>query len=136
MLSGITDTHALVWYASGASNKLGVAARRIFEAADRKDGSGMVIIPTVVLHEISSLLIAEKIKLGTNLADWTRSLEKHGFLQIVDVSVEMVLRSDNFKNIADPFDRLIMGCADLFEQPLITLDSIITDSHLVQVVWD
>ena len=96
----------------------------------------MVIIPTVVLHEISSLLIAEKIKLGTNLADWTRSLEKHGFLQIVDVSAEMVLRSDNFKNIADPFDRLIMGCADLFEQPLITADSIITDSHLVQVVWD
>jgi len=48
----------------------------------------------------------------------------------------MVLRSDNFKNIADPFDRLIMGCADLFEQPLITVDSIITDSHLVQVVWD
>ena len=41
MLSGITDTHALVWYASGASNKLGVAARRIFEAADRKDGSGI-----------------------------------------------------------------------------------------------
>jgi len=136
MLSGVADTHALVWYASGASNKLGVAARRIFEAADRKDGSGMVIIPTVVLHEISSLLIAEKIKLGTNLADWTRSLEKHGFFKIVDVSAEMVLRSDNFKNIADPFDRLIMGCADLFEQPLITADSIITDSHLVQVVWD
>lgn len=136
MLSGVADAHALVWYASGASNKLGVAARRIFEAADRKDGSGMVIIPTVVLHEISSLLIAEKIKLGTNLADWTRSLEKNGFLQIVDVSAEMVLRSDNFKNIADPFDRLIMGCADLFEQPPITVDSIITDSHLVQVVWD
>src|ERR1700693_5314853 len=101
MLSGVADTHALVWYASGASNKLGVAARRIFEAADRKDGSGMVIIPTVVLHEISSLLIAEKIKLGTNLADWTRSLEKHGFLQIVDVSDEMVLRSADLKNIDD-----------------------------------
>jgi PIN domain nuclease of toxin-antitoxin system len=136
MLSGVADTHALVWYASGASNKLGAAARRIFEAADRKDGSGMVIIPTVVLHEISSLLIAEKIKLGTNLADWIRSLEKHGFFQIVDVNAEMVLRSDNFKNIADPFDRLIMGCADFFEQPLITIDSTITDSHLVQIVWD
>jgi PIN domain nuclease of toxin-antitoxin system len=136
VLSGITDTHALVWFASGASARLGAAARRIFEAADRKDGSGMVVIPTVVLHEISSLLIAEKIKLGTNLAAWVRSLEKHGFFQIVDVNAEMVLRSDNFKNIADPFDRLIMGCAYFFEQPLITKDGIITDSHLVQIVWD
>ncbi len=88
------------------------------------------------MHEISSLLIAGKIRLGTNLADWTRSLERHGFLQIVDVSAEMVLRSDNSKNITDPFDRLIMGCADLFEQPLIRADSIMTDSHLVQFLWD
>jgi len=136
MLSGITDTHALVWYASGASNKLGATARRYFEAADREDGSGIVIIPTVVLHEISNLLIAGKINLGIDFAPWVRFLEKHGFFQVFDVNTEMVLRSHLFNNIADPFDRLIMGCADLFEQPLITTDSTITDSHLVQIVWD
>jgi PIN domain nuclease of toxin-antitoxin system len=82
MLSGITDTHALVWYASGASNKLGVAARRIFEAADRKDGSGMVIIPTVVLHEISSLLIAEKISLERIWQTGLDLLKNTGFFKL------------------------------------------------------
>jgi PIN domain nuclease of toxin-antitoxin system len=136
MLGGITDTHALVWFSTGDARKLGRSAREIFEAADRKDGSGLVLVPTVVLHEISSLLIARKIQFTASFADFVRSLERHGFFQIVDVTAEMVVRSDNFKAIADPFDRLIMGCADLFEQPLLTVDGVVTDSRLVQVVWD
>jgi PIN domain nuclease of toxin-antitoxin system len=136
MLAGVTDTHALVWFATGETHKLGDSARRIFEAVDRKDGTGYVTVPTVVLHEISSLLISEKFKLAITFPDWVRSLEKHGFISIADVTAEMVLRSDNFKGIADPFDRLIMGCADWLDQPLITADEKITRSNLVQVVWD
>jgi len=136
MLAGVTDTHALVWFATGETRKLGGSAKRIFEAVDRKDGTGFISVPTVVLHEISSLLIGEKIRLAVTFADWVRSLERHGFISIVDVSAEMVLRSDNFKGIADPFDRLIMGCADWLEQPLITVDENIIGSKLVQVIWD
>jgi PIN domain nuclease of toxin-antitoxin system len=58
MLGGVTDTHALVWFATNQLNKLGQAARRIFAAADQKDGSGIVSVPTAVLHEISCLLVA------------------------------------------------------------------------------
>jgi PIN domain nuclease of toxin-antitoxin system len=136
MLSGVADTHALVWYATGEFRKIGNIARNVFEAADRKDGSGIVYVPTIVLHEISSLLIGGKIELAEPFLRWVRSLEKHGFFVIVDVTPEMVVSADHFRAIADPFDRLIMGCAALLDEPLMTTDERIVNSRLVQVIWD
>ena len=136
MLSGVADTHALVWYATGESRKIGSAAKRVFEGADRKDGSGIVYVPAIVLHEISSLLIGGKIELAEPFLDWVRSLEKHGFFVVLDVTSEMVVSADHFKSITDPFDRLIMGCAALLDQPLMTTDEMIANSELVQVMWD
>lgn len=136
MLGGVTDTHPLVWFATGQPQKLGQMARKIFEGADRQVGSALVMIPTVVLHEISCLRIANKVTFKNSFLEWVNSLEKHGFLQVVDVAAEMVVRSDGFQLIADPFDRLIMGCAQLLEQPLITIDEGITNSGLIETIWD
>jgi PIN domain nuclease of toxin-antitoxin system len=136
MLGGVADTHALVWFATNQPGKLGQNARRIFAAADRKDGSGIVTVPTAVLHEISCLLVANKVKLGSSFSDWVSTLDRHGYFPIIDVTADMVVASHSFQTIADPFDRLIMGCSTLLEQPLITTDEKITQSNLVQVVWD
>jgi PIN domain nuclease of toxin-antitoxin system len=136
MLSGVADTHALVWYATGEFRKIGNAARSVFEAADRKDGSGIVYAPTIVLHEISSLLIGGRIELADPFSHWVRSLERHGFFIIVDITAQTVVSADNFKGIPDPFDRLIMGCAALLGQPVMTADERITNSKLVQIIWD
>jgi PIN domain nuclease of toxin-antitoxin system len=136
MLGGVTDTHALVWFATNQLNKLGQAARRIFAAADQKDGSGIVSVPTAVLHEISCLLVANKVKLSSSFSDWVSNLDRHGYFPIIDVTADMVIASHSFQTIIDPFDRLIMGCSALLDQPLITTDGKITESNLVQVIWD
>lgn len=39
----------------------------------------------------------------------------------------------NFHN--DPFDVLIVATAKILDMPLITKDRIITDAHVVDVVW-
>jgi PIN domain nuclease of toxin-antitoxin system len=136
MLAGVTDTHALVWFANNQPDKIGEKARKIFTAADRKDGSGLVMVPTTVLHEISCLLISNKVKLNSDFARWVETLNNHGFFQIIDVTADMVVSSHAFQAIKDPFDRLIMGCSELLEQPLLTADEVITDSNMVQVIWD
>jgi len=136
MLGAVADTHALVWFATNQHGRLGQAAQKIFTAADRKDGSGLVFVPAVVLHEISNLIIANKIKLSWAFSDWVRALDKHGYFPIVDVTADMVVAAHSFEAIVDPFDRLIMGCSALLEQPLITVDVSITESNLVEVVWD
>lgn len=136
MLGGVTDTHGLVWFTTGQVNRIGARARRVFVAADRKDGSGLVTVPRTVLHEISCLLITEKIKFRQNFADWVSALTKHGFFQIVDVTAEMVVNSHSFQAVKDPFDRLIMGCAAQMEQPLLTGDHQIIEVNAVEVIWD
>jgi len=136
MLAGVTDTHALVWFANNQPDKIGEKARKIFAAADRKDGSGLVMVPTTVLHEISCLLISNKVKLNSDFARWVEALNKHGFFQIIDVTADMVVSAHAFQAIKDPFDRLIMGCSELLDQPLLTADGVITDSNMVQVIWD
>lgn len=136
MLAGVTDTHALVWFATNKHAKIGEKARKYFAAADRKDGSGIVTVPTVVLHEVSSLIIANKIKLGSDFSEWIKTLDKHGYFKILDVTTEMVVSSHSFQAIKDPFDRLIMGCSDLLQQPLLTDDDTITESNVVEVIWD
>lgn len=85
MLSGVTDTHPLVWFLAGNARKLGAAALRVFEAADRKDGSALVIVPVMVLHEISSLEIGGRINLPLEFHHLVRALERHGAFQIVDI---------------------------------------------------
>ena len=136
MLGGVTDTHALLWFVTGKLEKLGTRARKIFEAADRKDGSGLVTVPAIVLHEISWLITTKDIKLAVSFSDWVRQLEKHGFFPILNVDAEAVIRSADFQQITDPFDRLIMGCAALLEQPLITTDQKITQANVVEVLWE
>ena len=136
MLGGVADTHSLVWFATSQHRKIGDAARRIFVAADRNDGTGQVIVPTVVLHEISCLLIANKIKLRSDFSVWVADLKRHRYFPIIDVTADMVLASHSFQTIADPFDRLIMGCSDLLDQPLLTGDRLITESNVIQVIWE
>jgi PIN domain nuclease of toxin-antitoxin system len=136
MLAGVADTHALVWFANNQHNKIGQNARKVFAAADRKDGSGFVTIPTAVLHEISCLLIANKVTLTLGFPEWVAALDRHGYFAIADVTADMVISSYSFQGINDPFDRLIMGCSALLDQPLLTADQVITDSNLVEVVWD
>lgn len=136
MRRAVTDTHALVWFATNQHRKIGDDARRIFVAADRKDGTGQVTVPAVVLHEVSCLLIADKIKLRSDFSAWVAALKSHDYFKIVDVTANMVVASHSFQSVADPFDRLIMGCSSFLKQPLLTADRLITESNVVEVVWD
>jgi PIN domain nuclease of toxin-antitoxin system len=49
----VTDTHALVWYVSGEHRRLSRRAHAVFRQAE--EGRSTVIIPTVVLFELTLL---------------------------------------------------------------------------------
>jgi PIN domain nuclease of toxin-antitoxin system len=76
------------------------------------------------------------VPIGGKFSDWVSNLDRHGYFPIIDVTADMVIASHSFQTIIDPFDRLIMGCSALLDQPLITTDGKITESNLVQVIWD
>lgn len=136
MIAAVSDTHPLLWYASGKSSKLGRKARRVFESAERADGDGLVYIPTVVLAEAVFLVQSGFVSITPPFNEWVRNLSHNRFFQILDLTTEVILRAYSMPAIANPFDRLIAATAVEHGYPLITLDDKITRSRLVECLWD
>lgn len=135
MIAAVTDTHPLLWFASGHSNKLGKKARRLFESAERGDGGGFVWVPTVVLAEAAFLVQSGKVSFPA-FGEWVRRLSRNKFFPIYDLTPEVVLEALRMSAIPDPFDRLIAATAVNLEYPLATIDQKITNSRLVECLWD
>ena len=128
----VTDTHALIYYVEQKLTRLGKTARHVFENAGQNET--VIYVPTAVLWEIGRRLAQGKLVFPVTFDHWCRGLERaEGFsiaaLEWQDVSAA---RSLPFN---DPFDCLIAGTAVHLGIPLITKDSEIRDSGLVETIW-
>ena len=128
----VTDTHPLVWCASGQRGKLSKRVIRIFEAADRN--TTLVYVPVMVLWEVSILTRKNRIELRQPFDHWARMLSRRGF-EVVPVDMPLVLEARWLTFSRDPFDVSIVATAKLKDLPLITKDDKITESGVVEVAW-
>jgi len=128
----VTDTHPLVWYASGQRGKLSKRAIRIFEDADRN--TVLVYVPVMVLWEVSMLIRGRRIELRQPFDHWVQGLPRRGF-EVVPVDLPLVLEARWLIFSRDPFDVSIVATAKLKDLPLITKDENITGSGEVEVAW-
>lgn len=71
----VTDTHPLIWFATGKHKELSRRALQAFNAASR--GEALIYLPPFVLWEIAVLLKVGRIALRENFGDWTDSLAAH-----------------------------------------------------------
>lgn len=129
----VTDTHPLLWYASGHHRKLSPRALRLFEAADRD--RGLIYVPAVALWETALLTRRGRIALQDPFREWAERLfRKRGFdLASLDVSVIEAALALRFTD--DPFDGAIAATALTLELPLITADGPIQRANVVETVW-
>jgi PIN domain nuclease of toxin-antitoxin system len=128
----VTDTHALIWYTQPKKSRLGKRAMSLFEQAEAQ--RTLIYIPSVVLWELSGQLRLGTLRLRQRFDHWCRALElKQGFqiqpLLWEDVNEALGLPFD------DPFDCLITGTAIRIGVPLITKDTAISESGLVETIW-
>jgi PIN domain nuclease of toxin-antitoxin system len=129
----VSDTHPLVWYATGRHRKLSRRALRLFEAADAD--AGLIYIPAVVLWELALLQRARVISLREPFGDWaTLLLAKRGF-DLVALDVEVIAAAGGLQFSDDPFDAAIVASALVKRLPLITADASISASRIVETVW-
>ena len=130
----VTDTHPLIWY-SGIHHKgrrLSPRARAIFRRAEA--GLDTLIIPAVVLWEISLLHNADAVRLPEPFDAWVRA-RLGGTIVFEPVTLEVLTAGHALRAIPDPFDRLIVGTALACNAPLVTADRVIIGSNSVRVVW-
>lgn len=126
----VADTHALVWYLSGA-RPIGKAAKAAFDAAT--GGDGMVVIPAIVIAEM--VMLTEKRRATIDVAKVVAKLKKQAGFDFMPLVADTVLRTRLLTALPDIHDRLIVAEALELGAPLITVDQAITASGLVPVIW-
>jgi PIN domain nuclease of toxin-antitoxin system len=129
----VTDTHPLIWYATGKHKKL---SKRVLRAFDRAwNDQALIYVPAVVLWEISLLLKAGVIKLADPFDRWAAALTSRRGFALAPLGIEVIAETINLTFNDDPFDGAIVATARIMDLSLITRDEDITDSKVVAVEW-
>ena len=129
----VTDTHPLIWYASGKHSRLSPRVVRTFDAAfqDR----ALIVIPSPVFWEISLLVEHDKIRLREPFEVWASSLIARRGIDMAALGLDVIAQTHQLRFHGDPFDRAIVATAKLMDLPLITKDETITNAGLVEIFW-
>jgi PIN domain nuclease of toxin-antitoxin system len=129
----VTDTHPLIWYASGRHGELSKKALRAYRAAD--SGRSQILVPAVVLWETALLERIGRVRLANRFAEWVDALLAQPGFELAALSPADIAEAVKFNINDDIFDGAIVAAATTREVPLITRDGGITDSGIVEVVW-
>lgn len=130
----VADTHALIWYVSGDTRRLGRGARRVFSRLER--GLDSVVVSVISLHEVAALLQAGRLRIRIGWEGWLEALQAVPGLRIEPVTLDDVDQARAAAALPDPVDRLLVGTALRLRAALLTADEKIATSGLVPVVWD
>jgi PIN domain nuclease of toxin-antitoxin system len=129
----VTDTHALLWYATKTWRKLGHHAKALFERADA--GRAAIFVPTIVLVEVLEAEYRGAVRLSGGASEWIEGLLASGKFLPADLTPEVVLRAHSLYLIPERGDRLVAATAVSLGLPLITRDPEIAAAAAVDLVW-
>lgn len=125
----VTDTHSLVWYFAD-SPRLGSTASQAFEQSIRE---GLIIIPSIVLAEIS--FIAKKGRITLTFAETLERIQDYENYEIAVLDAEILMIMDKIEAELEMHDKLIIATSQFYGAVLITNDREIVESSLVETVW-
>jgi PIN domain nuclease of toxin-antitoxin system len=130
----VTDTHSLLWHATGRIQKLGPRAREHFERTDRREAA--VYVPTVVLAEVGELVHLGRVQLPRPFEEWLDALLGSNVYIPADLTADVVRSAHNLFAIPERGDRLIAATSVTLDVPLITHDGEIAACAQVERLWD
>jgi PIN domain nuclease of toxin-antitoxin system len=130
--AAVTDTHALIFHASGGG-RLGPKASAFFDRCERRDA--ILYVPGAVIWECSLLARVARINLRRTVRAFFGDLFSNPAYQPLDITPEQIYLADELRFNRDPFDALICAAARTIDLPLITRDGVIRGSGAVKVIW-
>jgi len=130
----VTDTHSLLWHASGRVQKLGPRARDHFERTDRREAA--IFEPTFVLAEVGELVHLGRVLLPRPFEEWLDDLFGSKVSIPADLTAHVVRRAQNLFAISERGDRLIAATAVALDVPLMSRDAEIAACAQVERLWD
>jgi PIN domain nuclease of toxin-antitoxin system len=128
----VTDTHPLIWYATGKHSQLSRKALRAFNAATRDEA--LIYVPPFAMWEIAMLLKVGRITLHEEFGNWAERLMVQRGFDLASFSIAVATEAYYYP-FSDPFDGVIAATAKVMDLPLITKDREIGESRLVKIYW-
>lgn len=129
----VVDTHALFWFATDNSRRLGRLARRVFDMFEQ--GRCSVCVPATVLTELWFLSLNGTLVIQSSFRAWWRQ-QRNEMLVEVPLEHDDVLVASSLDWVhRDPQDRLIVATAMRLDVPLVTADEAIHDWGGIEVLW-
>jgi PIN domain nuclease of toxin-antitoxin system len=123
----VADTHSLAWYPEN-SPRLSQDARLAFASINRGDSMGIIstIVPAELMH------ISERGRVAVDFEMVVSQFRRSQNFRIVNLDFDVLMR-----NLSDfeLHDRMIVATALLVGAHVITRDSVIRNSGIVECVW-
>jgi PIN domain nuclease of toxin-antitoxin system len=126
----VLDTHAYL-LAVTAPKKLGKSSARVFRRIER--GQDEALLPAAVVAEV--VMLAELGRTDVGLPELKASFQDTPALRFLPLDLAQLEVFTSLRNLRDPFDRLITSAAIATGSRLVTKDTRVAESGLVEVVW-
>lgn len=125
----VTDTMGLVLRLE--KRRMGGRARELFQSAER--GDAIIHIPSMVLAEI--LYLSERRRIMVTIRQVDSFLSNTPTYLPVPLTLAIILRAAEIDDVPELHDRLIAATAAALKLPLLTNDSVISQSTSVRCIW-
>ena len=129
----LLDTCAIIWDALDQT-KLTDKAKAAIAKADEHNA---LIISDISIWEISMLIKRSRIEVATTAANFINLFLESRNISVVSISPEIAELSTNFGSEInnDPADRIIAATSIIQNAQLITADSNLLQSSLIDTIW-
>jgi PIN domain nuclease of toxin-antitoxin system len=129
----VADSHAVVWYVQG-SKRLSERAAQVLGEAEAERALMVSVATFIDLWYVSQT--TEAIS-SEQLAALKERLVSSEAVTVEPVTIDIADATMNIPRtaLADPWDRLIVATAIALRAPLVTRDSEIRSSGLVETIW-
>jgi PIN domain nuclease of toxin-antitoxin system len=129
----LLDTHALVWWATGAP-ELSAKARRAIQAEAGQRG---VSASAISLFEIATAARRDRLRFSMSAEQWLADLVLLPELTIEPVNAAIAQLAGSFDDNmpGDPADRMIVATAMQLQARLVTADDRLRRVRQVETVW-
>lgn len=130
-MSVVLDTHVLVWWMSDPARLTPSTELRLRGVSPEAPA----LVPDICLWEIATLVSLGRLRLTLPVGEWLTRATSGPNVQIVaitpQIAAEVAALPDSFHR--DPCDRLVVATARVLGLPLLTADSRIRCSGLVEL---
>lgn len=130
----VLDTHALIWWLTATTSRLGRRARAFLDQVDK--GRAIACVPTIALVELGGAIQRGTVQLDEPFDTFVARLEATpSRYQVVPLTGAIAARSHALYTIPERGDRLIAATAVELGYALVTRDPEIVAAIAGEHVW-